>query len=374
MKRNILRNACVVTALTVSAASLAGCSGGGNAAQTTAAATTAAPAAETKAEESEKAGGEETKAEDAGAGAALEGEATSLSLANTQPDTDVESLQLYACEKTIEDATGGNFSVEVFTNSALGDTDDILEQAIQGTAVLTVTDPGRLADYIPDYGILQMPYIMEDYTKIDAITGTDMVKEWEKGFEEYGVKVLASNWYGGARHFVCNKEVNVPEDLNGLKIRTMGSDLCIQSVTAMGAVGTAMSQSEIYSGIEQKAIDGCENQSTSTYASRLYEVCSYVNKTGHFILLGVPATGTIYFDSLSEDYQKLLVDTFRENGTEYQKICAEMEIECEKQMEEEGMTIHELDNTPFKEAVEPVYDSLGYKDLREQILTEAGLK
>lgn len=370
MRRNILKHACVVMALTVSAASLAGCSGGGGSApaQTTAAATTAAPAEQTTG----AVGGEETEAEKAGA--ALEGEATSLSLANTQPDTDVESLQLYACEKTIEDATGGNFSVEVFTNSALGDTDDILEQAIQGTAVLTVTDPGRLADYIPDFGILQMPYIMEDYTKIDAITGTDMVKEWEKGFEEYGVKVLASNWYGGARHFVCNKEVNVPDDLNGLKIRTMGSDLCIQSVTAMGAVGTAMSQSEIYSGIEQKAIDGCENQSTSTYASRLYEVCSYVNKTGHFMLLGTPATGTIYFNSLSEDYQKLLVDTFRDNGTEYQKICAEMEIECEKQMEAEGMTIHELDNTPFKEAVEPVYDSLGYKDLRDQILTEAGLK
>lgn len=298
-------------------------------------------------------------------------EKTTLYLANTQPDTDVESLQLYACEKTIEEATNGNFSIEVFTNSAMGDTDDILEQAIQGMAILTVTDPGRLADYIPDYGILQMPYIMEDYTKIDEITGTDIVREWEKGFEEFGVKVLTSNWYGGARHFVCNKEVNVPADLNGLKIRTMGSDLCIASVTAMGAVGTAMSQSEIYSGIEQKAIDGCENQSTSTYASRLYEICKYINKTGHFVLLGCPATGTIYFDSLSEDYQQLLVNTFRDNGTEYQPICAEMEVECEKQMADLGVTIHELDNTPFKEAVEPVYEQLGYMELRTKILEEA---
>ena len=302
---------------------------------------------------------------------AMAEEKTTLYLANTQPDTDVESLQLYACEKTIEEATNGNFSIEVFTNSAMGDTDDILEQAIQGMAILTVTDPGRLADYIPDYGILQMPYIMEDYTKIDEITGTDIVREWEKGFEEYGVKVLTSNWYGGARHFVCNKEVNVPADLNGLKIRTMGSDLCIASVTAMGAVGTAMSQSEIYSGIEQKAIDGCENQSTSTYASRLYEICKYINKTGHFVLLGCPATGTIYFDSLSEDYQQLLVNTFRDNGTEYQPICAEMEIECEKQMADLGVTIHELDNTPFKEAVEPVYEQLGYMELRTKILEEA---
>ena len=352
MKKSI-KNATVVTMSIMASAVIAGCSGGSTQSTTAAAK-------------------QEEAAAEAEAPAAAEAVKTELSLANTQPDTDVESLQLYACEEAIEAATNGNFSVEVYTNSSLGDTDDILEQAIQGAAVLTVTDPGRLADYIPEYGILQMPYIMKDYTAIDAITGTSMVKEWEKGFEEYGVKVLASNWYGGARHFVCNKEVNVPADLNGLKIRTMGSDLCIESVTAMGAVGTAMSQSEIYSGIEQKAIDGCENQSTSTYASRLYEICDHVNKTGHFILLGCPATGTTYFNSLPEDYQQLLVDTFRNNGTEYQPICAEMELECEKEMEAEGMTIHELDNTPFKEAVEPVYDNLGYTELREQILAEAG--
>lgn len=296
-----------------------------------------------------------------------------LMLANTQPDGDIESQQLFAIEETIEAATDGKFAIEVYTNSSLGDTDDLLEQAIQGMNVLTVTDPGRLADYIPEYGILQMPYIMADYTQIDAITGTQTVQDWEKGFEEYGVKVLASNWYGGARHFVCNKEVNVPADLAGLKIRTMGSDLCIQSVNAMGAVGTAMSQSEIYSGIEQKAIDGCENQSTSTYASRLYEICSYINKTGHFILLGCPATGTIFFDSLSAEYQQLLTDTFRQNGTEFQPKCAEMEIECEKEMAAKGVTINELDPTPFKEAVESVYDALNYTEAREAILAEAGL-
>ena len=302
------------------------------------------------------------------------GPSAKMSFGNTQPDGDVESMQLYACADTIKEATNGDFAVEVFTNSALGDTDDILEQAIQGAAVLTVTDPGRLADYIPEYGILQMPYIMADYTQIDAITGTETVAQWEKGFEEFGVKVLASNWYGGARHFVCNKEVNVPADLNGLKIRTMGSDLCIESVTAMGAVGTAMPQSQIYSGIEQKALDGCENQSTSTYASRLYEICSYINKTGHFTLLGCPATGTIFFDTLSEEYQQLLLDTFKANGTEYQAICAEMEEECNKEMAEKyNVTVHEVDPAPFKEAVQPVYTKLGYDELKTQILTEAGL-
>ncbi|WMJ83302.1 C4-dicarboxylate TRAP transporter substrate-binding protein [Oscillospiraceae bacterium LTW-04] len=300
-------------------------------------------------------------------------EKASMSFANTQPEADVETQALFECETQIEAATNGNFAIEVYPNSSMGDTDDLLEQAIEGAAVLTITDPGRLADYIPEYGILQMPYFMPDYTYINPVTSTDKVKEWEAGFEEFGVKVLTSNWYGGTRHFVCNTEVNVPADLNGLKIRTMGSDLCIQSVNAMGAVGTAMSQSEIYSGIEQKAIDGCENQNTSTYAMRLYEIQSYINKTGHFILLGTPAMGTTYFNSLSAENQQLLVDTFTKVGTDYQKICVEQEAEFEKEMKEKGMTINEIDTTPFKEAVQPVYTQLGYDTLRDEIYAEIGL-
>ena len=44
-----------------------------------------------------------------------------------------------------------------------------------------------------------------------------------------------------------------------------------------------------------------------------------------------------------------------------------------RKMAAQGMTIHELDNTPFKEAVEKVYTDLNYSDLRDAILKEAGL-
>ena len=296
-----------------------------------------------------------------------------MSFANTQPEGDIETQALFECEKRIEEATNGNFQIEVYPNSSMGDTDDLLEQAIEGANVLTITDPSRMADYNKDYGILQMPYLIPDYTYIEKIVNTEQVKEWEQSFEDDGVKVLCSNWYGGTRNFICNKEVNTPDDLKGLKIRTMGNDMCIESVNAMGAVGTAMPMSEVYSGIEQKAIDGCELQSTSVYALHLYEVEKYINKTKHFILLGVPAMSADFFNSLPEDYQQLLVKTFTEVGEEYQEIGAQTEQEDEKKMQEEGMTIHDLDTGVFEEAVQPVYTSLGYNDLRDQIYKTAGI-
>ena len=91
------------------------------------------------------------------------------------------------------------------------------------------------------------------------------------------------------------------------------------------------------------------------------------------VLKELPLSAAALTGGMLQEYQQLLVDTFRQNGTEFQPKCAEMEIECEKEMAAQGMTIHELDNTPFKEAVEKVYTDLNYSDLRDAILKEAGL-
>jgi TRAP-type C4-dicarboxylate transport system substrate-binding protein len=47
----------------------------------------------------------------------------------------------------------------------------------------------------------------------------------------------------------------------------------------MGAVATADVLVEVYPGIEQKVIDGCEAQTPTVYASHIYEVSKYINKT-----------------------------------------------------------------------------------------------
>ncbi len=303
--------------------------------------------------------------------AAATEEKVSVKFGNTNGEQDIQTMSLFEVERRLEDATKGNFTVDVFPSSSLGATDDLTEQAMQGAAILTISDPGRLAAFVKDYGIIQMPYMLEDYKLLDKLLETDIYKQWEKDFEDQGIKLVTSNWYSGARHFVCSKEINTPEDLKGLRIRTIGSDLFTKSVNAMGAVATPMEWSEVYPSIQQKALDGAEVQTPSSYASRLYEICTYTNKTGHFQLIGSAVTGTKFFDSLSPEYQQLFTKTFRDVGTEFQAQCVQLSEDYEKDMaEKHGMTIHEVDPAPFIAAVQPVYEELGYTQLRDQILAE----
>lgn len=46
--------------------------------------------------------------------------------------------------------------------------------------------------------------------------------------------------------------------------------------------------------------------------------------------------------------------------------------EAEKKMVEAGLEIYEPDVEPFKAAVDPIYEKLGYSELREQLYKEIG--
>lgn len=314
-------------------------------------------------------GGASAPAAPAGEAAA---EKVSVKFGNTQSEADLQSQSLLAVADKLAAGSDGNFTAECFFSSSLGETDDILEQGLQGAAVLTVTDPARLAAYVPDFGILGMPYLMDDYTGLDKIMQTGLYAEWMEQFAEQGVWVVTSNWYSGARNFTLNKVVNVPADLSGQRIRTMGNDICTTSVNAMGAVATPMSWSEVYTSISQGALDGAEVQTSSFYATRLWEVVDTINRTEHFQLIGCAATGTGFRDKLSADYQKLFTDAFFEVGTEFQTKTVEICTQWEQEMVEQyGLTINEdVDIEAFKEATAGCYGKLGMEEIRDRLQSE----
>lgn len=291
-----------------------------------------------------------------------------IKMGNTQGEKDTQSMGLAEAAKRLE-ATG-LFKVELYFASSLGATDDLTEQAIAGAPVLTVTDPGRLMTYVPEFGVIQMPYMFEDASGLNKLIETTTYRKWEKEFEKFGIKLITSNWYSGARNFVLNKEVNKPADLKGQKIRTIGSPLYTESVNAMGAVAVPMEWSEVYPGISQGVIDGAEVQTPSSYATRLYEICKYTNKTEHFQLIGCVVMGADTFNSWSKEAQDAFVRIFREVGAENQQLVMQLTEEYEADMVKQGMIVRNVDKQPFIDAVQPVYEKLGYAETRKNILAE----
>ncbi len=296
-----------------------------------------------------------------------------LKISTSQTEQALITRNYQKLADTLNEKSNGRLKVSVFPAGQLGSDEDVLEQAIQGANVAVNTDASRMGQYVKDFSILMMGYFADDYDECYKVTETDTFKGWcDTLSKDHGIKILSFTFYDGPRQFMTNKPINTPDDLKGLRIRTIGQEVCTETIQAMGGTPISMSWGEVYNGIQSKALEGCEVQNTSSYPSRIYEVCEYQSKTNHFQLMQGLVCGQSWFDSLPEDLQTLLVETSVEMGkTTAADVMSEAE-EAEKKMVEAGMTIVEPDVAPFKALVDPVYEKLGYAELRAQLYEEIG--
>jgi tripartite ATP-independent transporter DctP family solute receptor len=275
---------------------------------------------------------------------------------------------LQAFQSGVEKRSAGKVAVRLFTGSQLGKDEDVLEQARAGAGVAVVVDGGRLAVYVKEFGILGAPYLASGYDGIRKVVTSSMFEGWvEKLRKASGHQVLSFNWWQGERQLLTNKPVKVPADLSGIRMRTPGAPVWMETVRAMGATPTPMGWSEVYTALQQRVIDAVEAQHPASYNSRLYEVTKFVTKTGHINLITGLVTSAAWFDKLPEDARKILREESLKGGDIASRATEASLLDFEKKFKEKGVTVAEIDVTPFRAATEAVYDKLGYGELRKEI-------
>ena len=273
-----------------------------------------------------------------------------------------------ALKKAVEERTNGELAIEIYPSSQLGDTKDVQEQAKMGANVGSVTDPGRLAEMVHELGIMLAPYVADNYDELRTISLSKPWKEWEEELaQQHRLRILSFNWYQGARHLLTNEPIAKPEDLNGIRMRTPGSPVWQETVRAMGATPVALAWAEVYPALQQKVIDGAEAQYPAIHGASLYEVIKYITKTSHFLLNTCVAVSEDWFRGLPEEYQQILLEEALKAGDVASQLTLEKESEFEAQIKEQGVTVNEIDTTPFKESTAVVYEKLGYGEARKLI-------
>src|SRR3546814_846207 len=140
-----------------------------------------------------------------------------------------------------------------------------------------------LAVYTKEFGVLGAPYLASGYDGVRKVVTSPMFEGWvEKLRESAGLQVLSFNWWQGERHLVTNKPVKVPADLDGVRMRTPGAPVWMETIRAMGATPTPMGWAEVYTALQQQVIDAVAAPSPAVYNSRPYEVPQYLPKNGQY--------------------------------------------------------------------------------------------
>lgn len=265
----------------------------------------------------------------------------------------------------VEEASGGKIKVDHYPNGALGGDTEMLEGCAMNTIQICNPAISVLTTYDEKFGILDMPFLFDDYeSELKAVNEGKLGDEFDKMLEGTGIRIGDTYYFGGYRGLSNSvRPVESPEDMKGLKIRVMESPVYITAFTLMGANPTPMSFSELFTALQNKTVDGQDNDPSLTYTSQYYEVQKYYSNLEHTISIGCLAMSDEWYSGLPDAYKKIIDEGIKQQSELVTKKSFEMYESYLKQLEDAGMEVTKItdeNRTKFKEAVEPMYDE--YKE------------
>lgn len=257
---------------------------------------------------------------------------------------------------TLEEVSGGEWTGRQAAAGSLGGERDMIEGLQIGSLDLVITSTGPLGNFVPEVYALDLPFLFRDYEHARETLDGEIGQELLDKIGENDLVGLA--WSeNGFRHVTnSEREVKTPEDLSGLKLRTMENRVHMQAFEAMGAEPTPMAFPELFSALQQGVVDGQENPITVIMASKFWEVQNQASLTGHVYSPAVILASPILWDGLSEEAKGWFREAAAASVEATRAAVTEGEEQGIEMMRENGMTvITDVDKEPFRELATEAY-------------------
>jgi len=255
--------------------------------------------------------------------------------------------------------SGGKIKVQMFPGGVLGGDAPNISALQGGTLDMVVLNAGIMASQVKEFAVYDFPFMFATPQEADAVVDGPFGKMLLDKLDAKGIHGLAY-WELGFRNITNSRRPIVKvEDIAGLKLRVIPNAINVDWVKALGANPTPMAFPEVYSAMEQKAIDGHENPFTVINANKLYEVQKYLAVTNHQYNPQAVVVSKKLWDTLSADEKKIFADAAAEAAAYQRKISREQASAALESLKKNGMQVTEFNAAElakFREKMKPVID------------------
>lgn len=257
----------------------------------------------------------------------------------------------------MEKRTDGRVTGKVFHGGVLGSQPDAIEQVRLGAIDFAEFNLGPMGQVVPETNVVSLPFIFKSIPQMYRLMDGEVGDALGAAMEKKGL--VALGWYdSGARSFYNSiRPINVPADLEGMKVRVMNNDLFVGMVESMGGNATPMAFAEVYQSLKTGVVDGAENNPPSYESTNHYEVAKYYSMTEHLIIPEALVMSKKAFDALTPEDQETARAVGRESAELERELWQEREKASMETVEAGGTTVNTIaDKAPFQAAMAPVYD------------------
>lgn len=254
--------------------------------------------------------------------------------------------------KAIEERSGGKITINITYNAStvFAGESELLSMIRSGSADIGNISPTYFNAFADEIDVTSWPYVFESsdhiYKFFSSDAATPLIEKIENGA---GVHFISPAYMGVRNLSTRDTPVRKPADLNGLKIRCMDSNIYVAGTQAMGATAVPIPYSELYFSLQTNVADGQENQMSTIYESKVYEVQNYICKTGHLYAINFFIANADFWNKLDPSYQEIITEVMTEYLSKiYPEKVVEIDAEYEKQFLDYGVNIiNDVDQQAF---------------------------
>jgi tripartite ATP-independent transporter DctP family solute receptor len=261
----------------------------------------------------------------------------------------------------VEKASGGKMKVRAIGAAALGPDNQMQQALIGGAQEMMVGSTATLVGITKEMALWDTPFLISNAKEADILLDGPIGDKIKAKLQDKGLVGLVY-WENGFRNLTNSKRpITKMEDMNGIKLRVMQNNVFLSSFQTLGANAIPMAFSELFTALETKTVDGQENPFNTILSSKFYEVQKYMTVTNHVYSPWIVTASKKWWDQLSKDEQKVLMDAARVSRDFERKDTRDEAAKAMADLKAKGMVINELspaESARMRDKLTKVYASV----------------
>lgn len=272
-----------------------------------------------------------------------------LKLATIAPEGSPWAEALQNFKKRAESLANGKLKVKLFLGATLGDENDTVLATKRGQIQAVGASTGALASQVPEFNVLELPYLFEKLEEADYVLSKVVLADIEKYCSQRGL--IFGFWSeNGYRSFGGRFKVSTPYDLKGKKMRSQENPIHLGMYRAFGASPVPIPTTEALTAIQTGTVDGYDQSALYLFAASWHTASSHYSITNHIYQPAAIVYNKQAYDSWPEEVKAALKGASVLIEDELRKKVRAMNPILLKNLEELGVKVNvltEAERAPF---------------------------
>jgi TRAP-type transport system periplasmic protein len=242
--------------------------------------------------------------------------------------------------------------IQFFPDNQLGQEIDVINSVKLGVIDMMVSGSSISANLVPLVGVFDLGYLFDSFPQQTKAFDAGAAKPIEDALlKGANIRIITWAYNFGSRSVLSKRPAKTPEELSGLKIRTLPNPVITECLRLMGAAATPLAFGEIYTALQAGVLDGLEHDPPTIVASKFFETAKFYTLTQHNFSPLAIYFSELTFARMDPKLKEGFLDAARKAAVDTRSQGLAVEQEALVLLKDKGVSIMECDKDAFRKRV-----------------------